>query len=319
VRGAFDGRTVTAITRRPYAYATSSPLEELQVCFDRGDAAKVIFKDLAWERLLDEARRSKPAFLYEPRRAVETYRRILGPSSDCPRCYAAIADAERARYWLLLEKVPGIELWQVGDLEVWEGVARWLGGFHGRFAGQTAELRAMNPYLLDCGATWFDLWRGRAQTALARSDDSRASELLDALGGYGAVVETLGALPRTLVHGELYPSNVLVVREGGGLRVCPVDWEMAGTGPGLLDLAALAGGFKRRERGRLFSAYRSAMLELGADMPPQEEMRANLDRCRLHLALQWIGWSARWTAPAEHAHDWVGEALALARRLRLST
>ena len=317
VRGAFDGRTVTAITRHPYPYATSSPLEELRVHFDHGDAPTLIFKDLAWERLLDDARQSKPAFLYNPRRAVEIYPRILGPGGIGPRCYAAIADARPARYWLLLEKVPGVELWQLGELAVWESVARWLGGFHAHFAGEIAELRTRNPYLLDYEASWFELWRGRAQTALAQSDDHRAQELVSRLDRYDDVVDALDALSSTLVHGEFYPSNVMVVRSDGDPRVCPVDWEMAGTGPGLLDLAALAGGFKRRERGRLFNAYRSAMLEVGADLSPEEEMRASLERCRLHLALQWIGWSASWKAPAEHAHDWVGEALALARRLRL--
>jgi Phosphotransferase enzyme family len=321
VRGAFDGRTVTAITRHPYPYATSSPLEELRVRFDRGSAVKLIFKDLAFDHLLEDARRSKPGFLHEPRRAVETYRHILGPAGIGPRCYAAIADAWNARYWLLLEKVPGLELWQVdvagAELEVWEAVATWLGGFHGHFAGEIAELRAKNPYLLDFGRTWFDLWRWRAQTALSGAHDLRAPALIGVLSRYDNVVDNLAALPSTLVHGEFYPSNVLVVRSDGDLRVCPVDWEMAGTGPGLLDLAALTEGFGRRERERLFSAYRSAMLEAGVDLPSHEEMRPSLDRCQLHLALQWIGWSASWNAPTEHAYDWVGEALTLARRLRL--
>jgi Phosphotransferase enzyme family len=317
VRGAIDGRTVTAITRHPYPYATSSPLEELEVRFDRGSAVTLIFKDLAFDRLLDDARRSKPASLYEPGRVIETYRHILGPAGMGPRCYAAVSDPRRGRYWLLLEKVSGVELWQVGELEVWEEVARWLAGLHDRFAGETADLRTKNPHLFDFETTWFDLWRGRAQKALVESDDSRASALLGALDRYDEVIEKLEALPRTLVHGEFYPSNVMVARDDSGLRVCPVDWEMAGTGPGLLDLAALSGGFGRSERGRLFSAYRSAMVELGADLPSRQEMRASLDRCRLHLALQWIGWSASWNAPTEHAYDWVGEALTLARRLRL--
>ena len=48
-----------------------------------------------------------------------------------------MADADRPRYWLLLEKVAGVELWQVGDFAVWEDVARWLGAFHARFFDET--------------------------------------------------------------------------------------------------------------------------------------------------------------------------------------
>ncbi len=46
----------------------------------------------------------------------------------------------------------------------------------------------------------------------------------------------LAGLPAVFVHGEFYASNILVSPG----RVCPVDWEMAGIGPGVLDLAALA-------------------------------------------------------------------------------
>jgi hypothetical protein len=33
--------------------------------------------------------------------------------------------------------------------------------------------------------------------------------------------------------------------------------------------------------------------------------------------MQWLGWSAEWMPPAEHRHDWLGEALALAERSRI--
>jgi len=31
--------------------------------------------------------------------------------------------------------------------------------------------------------------------------------------------------------------------------------------------------------------------------------------------MQWLGWSADWSPPAEHAHDWLGEAIAMAEQL----
>jgi hypothetical protein len=31
--------------------------------------------------------------------------------------------------------------------------------------------------------------------------------------------------------------------------------------------------------------------------------------------VQWLGWSSQWSPPAQHAHDWLSEALALAERL----
>ena len=126
----------------------------------------------------------------------------------------------------------------------------------------------------------------------------------------------MAALPRTFVHGELYPSNVLVVR-GNPPRICPVDWEMSGIGPGLVDLAALVGGWGESKRNRLVSAYLSGCDDGPGRPSTPAALEKDLARCRLHLALQWLGWSADWRPPAEHAHDWLGEALELAGQLRL--
>jgi Ser/Thr protein kinase RdoA (MazF antagonist) len=312
-----DGTDVVGLTRRPYRYATSAPLEEIRVRTGDGEELAAILKDLSRERLLDDARNSKPVFLHEPLRELETYRRILSPAGIGPRCIAAVAEESPPRYWLLIEKVPGVELWQVGELSVWEQVAGWLGRFHARFAGRLDEVRAANPHLLELSEGWFRSWAERARDALAESSDQRAARLRRGLEGYGGVVESLAALPPTFLHGELYPSNVLVVREEDPVRVCPVDWEMAAVGPASIDLAALVGGWGAAERESLVAAYRHGLAGAGATAPAADALDVDVSRSRLHLALQWLGWSSEWRPPREHSHDWVGEALALTEELGL--
>ena len=216
----------------------------------------------------------------------------------------------------MIEKVPGVELWQIGELSVWEEVAGWLGRLHADFAGRLAETSEANPDLLDLSEAWFRSWCHRALERLADSEDPRAQSLRHALESYDDVVSALTGLPRTFVHGELYPSNVLVV-QGNPSRICPVDWEMAGIGPGLIDLAALVGGWDEAERHRLIAAYLRGSRETSAGASTPEAVEADLARCRLHLALQWLGWSADWRPPPEHAHDWLGEAVELADELGL--
>ena len=135
---------------------------------------------------------------------------------------------------------------------------------------------------------------------------------------YDAVTEQLAALAPTFIHGEFYPSNVLVQQGGKTPRVCPIDWEIAAVGPGLLDLAALSvGKWTDAERARLAVAYRAAaapVAETASHLSDDEFERA-LDLARLHLAVQWLGWEPRWEPPVEHRHDWLGEALTLAERL----
>ena len=150
-----------------------------------------------------------------------------------------------------------------------------------------------------------------------RSDDARAPALVRALEGYDEVIDALALLPPAFVHGELYPSNVLVVRAEEPVGVYPVDWEMAAIGPGLMDLAALVGGWAAQERGRLVAAYVRGLAMSGTAAQTPDELAVGVSRCRLHLALQWLGWSSDWRPPPEHAHDWLGEGLVLAEELGL--
>jgi hypothetical protein len=43
----------------------------------------------------------------------------------------------------------------------------------------------------------------------------------------------------------------------------------------------------------------------------------DLDACRVHMAIRWLGWAPAWKAPAEHRHDWLAEASRAAARLGL--
>jgi hypothetical protein len=307
-------RLVLGLRRRPYRYATSAPLEEVIVTTADGEEA-FILKNLSRDRLPERARAAKPAFLYEPLRELDTYRRLLDPAGIGPTCFAAVADPARLRYWLLIEKVPGVELWQVGELEIWEEVGRWLGTFHGRFAGRTNEVRAANPRLLERSERWFRTWANRAKQALATSPDGRAAELVDMLQRYDREAGIAAALPRTFVHGEFYPANILVVRRDHA-DVYPVDWEMAGIGPGAIDLAALAGGWDAASRRRIEGAYLDGLRSAGVPIT-RRELDESLPRCELSLALQWVGWSTDWRPPPQHARDWLGEALRLANEIGL--
>ncbi|MDQ3870623.1 MAG: phosphotransferase, partial [Chloroflexota bacterium] len=126
------------------------------------------------------------------------------------------------------------------------------------------------------------------------------------------VAEHLAALPRTLIHGEFYASNVLFDRDAATTRVRAVDWETCGIGPGALDLAALtAGSWNESERCRIERAY------VDACPPHLRPAKDDLDHARLLLAAQWVGWASEWRPPAEHAHDWRREALTLIEKLGL--
>jgi aminoglycoside phosphotransferase len=276
------GRPVASVERRPYPYGTSHRLDELTVVLSDGTKVGMLLKDLRMPEVDAIGRSSKPIFLHNPRREIEAYRLLASAGLDVPICHDSGDD------WVLLEKVPGVELWQVGDVATWSDVARWLRRLHTLFAERPPE----NHHFLRYDAAYFRIWPDRARR--------RHPALSSALGDYERIVELLSGLPATLVHGEFYASNVLIA----GSRIAPVDWEMAGIGPGVLDLAALSTGWADEEQAAIVGAYGEASVDA-------------IDAARLHLALQWLGWSTDWTPPPEHARDWLTEAIEVAARLGL--
>ncbi len=273
---------MTSFRRHPYAYRTSHRVEELDVVLDDERRLQLLLKHLRRSKLGADARRAKPAFLHNSRREVEAYRLLATADLGTPVYYASTDD------WILIEKVPGVELWQLGDMEPWTDAARWLVRLHTHFVDRPPR----GQHLLRYDVDYFRIWPDRAKR--------RHPELGKALRGYERIINLLAGLPGTLVHGEFYASNIIVA----GRRIAPVDWEMAGIGPGVLDLAALATGWSEEARAAIVGAYGAV---------PHDVLNA----AYLHLALQWLGWSRSWTPPPEHAHDWLSEAIQAAERLEL--
>jgi Ser/Thr protein kinase RdoA (MazF antagonist) len=215
--------------------------------------------------------------------------------------------------WLLLEKVPGVELYQVGDVGVWRVVAERVAAMHRAFSewssaegGVEGAVHALGLLRHDAAAV--DAWPARAAAAMATPAQVRWLGALQAR--YGEVRDRILSLPQTVLHGELYASNVIVSDVTTPVaRVCPIDWEMASAGAGLLDLAALvAGAWSDADRSAIAGSYLRVFPALGS---------VDLDVCRLHVAVQWLGWSPGWVAPPAHAHPWLHEAQELSQRLGL--
>jgi hypothetical protein len=302
------------VRRRPSEYRTSFPLEELELALQDGATLHLVFKRLDWDALGDEARLAKPRFLHDPMREPAVYGSVLDSApSGPPRCYGSVIDPEGPRHWLFVEWVDGRELFQVGERQLWEATASWLGTMHLRL-GEQLDRHLACGHLLDHDRAHYRRWIERA-TSFARASgqpQSRALSLDRLAARYEPAIDELLAMPKTVIHGELYASNVLVAGDAAHPRICPVDWELAATAPGLLDLAALvSGGWSDADRAAIVSAYRSTA-------GPASFSTRQLDLARLQLAVQWLGWAEpSWNPPAGQQQDWLGEALALAERLEL--
>jgi Ser/Thr protein kinase RdoA (MazF antagonist) len=306
---------MTTVRRRPSQYQTSFPLEELSVAQPDGTELRLACKRLSWSALEDEARLAKPRFLHDPGREPAVYAHVLPQAPPGPpRYHGSFTDPEGGGPRLLVEWVEGRELYQVGEREHWEAAASWLGRMHVALAADL-DRHAARGRLLEYDASHYRVWLERAgEFARAPGQPrSRAVAVERIAQRYEEAIEELLALPRTVIHGEFYASNVLVAGEPRSPRIAPVDWELAAAAPGVVDLAALTSGsgWSDRDRSAIVAAYRSTI-------PSGAPSRRDLDLARLHLAVQWLGWAPpSWQPPADQRQDWQGEALALVEELGL--
>ncbi|MBS1892414.1 MAG: aminoglycoside phosphotransferase family protein [Actinobacteria bacterium] len=292
------------IARRPSDYRTSFPIEDIELESPGRGRSRIVCKRLDREALDATARLAKPLFLHAEEREPFVYETLLPHGPDGPPAFLG-AEREGGDARLYIEWIDGRPLSEVGEVEAWEGVASWLGRFHATFERLLDDLPLGSP-LVDRDADFHRLWFGRAREFGAAPD-----EVLDWLEPrHRRSVEALAAMDRTVLHGEFYPSNVLLSEAGGSTRVAPVDWELCGPGPGALDLGALVCGWPRPERESMRRAYGSA---LGRELPAR-----SLDLARFQVAIQWLGWAPpEWKPPTAQRRDWAAEAIEIAEELEL--
>lgn len=220
---------------------------------------------------------------------LRVYRDLLaGADVGTATYYGSAWNESRGWFWLFLEYVPGTPLAYCA-LEYWLAAAGWLGRLHGHFTTQAERIRA-SDFLPRYDA---DFLRSKARQAVmaASTVSPAAAERLRALvSRYDRYVEVMANQPPMLVHGSYKPRHILI--DVDTMRICPVDWELAGVGSGLYDLAFLAHGFGGRELDQLLDAYRRAAVRHCVALPEPDQMRCIVDCFRLHRVLKALGRSA---------------------------
>ncbi len=290
------------IAMRRSHYATSHRIDEVDVrCID-GSERQLILKRSGAHDLLPEARGARPAFLVDPAREADVYRSILAAAGLGTARFYGSRDDHRGGHWLLIERVRGAQLCHVGDRGLWQETGRWLARMHLAFE-PFADGRATNR-LIRHDEGFYRRWPARA--IAFHPSQARPIEWL--ARRWDELVERLVALPRTVIHGEFYPSNALV--DGHTGRVCAIDWEMAAVGPAIVDLAALTSGWSGDDLDAIVDAYRTELSRHRRAIA-HDDLAASLVDCRMYLCMQWLGWAHGWVPPDDQVSDWLGEALSL--------
>jgi len=121
-------------------------------------------------------------------------------------------------------------------------------------------------------------------------------------------VERFGG-PETLLHGDLWPINVMVSADGGTRQARLIDWDHVGVGSVTYDLSTFLTHFPPEDRQWILDLYLRCMSAFGIRFAPDTDWNLLFDtaeQSRLAVAIAWEALSA-----LDHPADWAFEELAL--------
>ena len=247
----------------------------------------------------------------------------IGLDGMAPELLGAAAAPGGEAIWQVYEDVGGVTLQQACDRERVAAAVDLIAELHTRAAGHpvVAECRRDGQGL---GMPYFtaNVSDARALLDALRPPAVRPSreqaEVLDRLREH--LDRLLGEAPRraslmateggpdTMLHGDLFTANIIVLEGAGRLRVRLVDWDHAGAGPACYDLSTLLWRFAPAERGWMLDRYRDAVAQAGWRPPAVPVLNALCDTTECARCADRIIWPA--LALLHEGADWAWLELA---------
>jgi ABC-type multidrug transport system ATPase subunit len=249
--------------------------------------------------------------------------------------YGTVPEGDGQHCWLFLADA-GTERYSPIDPEHRRLAARWLAmvHLHATEFAREADLPDRGPrhYLVHLLNARDEITRHLRRRNVTNGDGLILADLLSRLelleSGWDEVTAFCDTLPRTLVHGDLVPKNLRIMRNGHGPGLAIFDWETAGLGSQAPDLSQLLEPERsqlplQRESKRIsrFSAhpcldtYRAVLGAAGAEPDAQTVAQSaaigSLFRCLAGLDWTCSGGTADW-CPIDDFRvysGWLGNAM----------
>ena len=293
---------IAYICRSRSPYSSFYGADILDVRLSTGEELKIFLKDFG------SYQNPKDGMTRRREREMRVYRDLLaGAPLGTAVYYGSAWDESEGRFWLLLEFVSGTPV-RYAAFECWALAAAWLGRLQGYFARDSRRFNACELLIRhDAGFFW-----SKAELALdavSQISAPLAGRLGKIVGHYGVAVQEMAAQPATFVHGSYTPTQILFERER--LRICPIDWELAGLGSPVYDLAILADGFEPPRLHQLWDAYGEEAVKHGISLPGREELGRVSDCFRLHRIMNRLGKSVE----KQYAEKDIARLIAAGERL----
>jgi ATP-binding cassette subfamily B protein len=214
----------------------------------------------------------------------------VGLEWACPKILGTIRDDRGGRDWHVYEDLggSGLDPHACDETQV-RAVVELVATLHVRFAGHEV-LTEGRKASADLGMAFFSdgVARSRRFLEAIGSRERRPSadelevrdrllrrieQLYDERSDRARLLESHGG-PDTLLHGDLWTANTLIVERGSRIEARLIDWDHVGVGPSSYDLSTFLYRFPPAARPWVLEQFREAAYPRGLRLPDDRTLNA---------------------------------------------
>ncbi len=282
--------SLTLLGREATPYATTFPCEIVTCRIGRGKPRRLFCKYTAGIDYTGHGHRGGVGH------EIAAYRHILAQTNKFrPRFYGGYTDSETGQYWLFLEYLEGsLRVGKLNDPAAMGKTAQWIAQFH--VATQRLlchdDLHFLRRYDKDYYLGWI-----RRTVDFAGPRYRKSSWLRDLHAHAEDFLSPLLNSTPAVIHGEYYQHNILFHRG----HICPIDWESAAVGEGLIDLACLTDGWESKIADVCKATYVRTRWPQGVPADFERVLKA----ARLYMTVRWLGDDPDFTRSADARRYWT--------------
>jgi hypothetical protein len=304
---------IRALDRDASSRSSSFRTERLHVITDDDPAPiRIYFKDLNPAHQVTQSWVLRRADRPPSSREIQMYQSVLfSERFGTPEFYGSRWEPEHGRCWLFIEDVGPHWLQAKFNFAASMDACRWAAGFHASTRDLPASQTAFLP-VYDDGH--YRRTAERVGQMLPRLDTAECELVRRGLAYFTERIGYLSMLPRSVIHGQFFPANVMFRPSSATHRVAVVDWETAALGPGVFDLASISSGTTPERRLALWRAYADQYQADSGQAVEWEPFRQECFAGAVFHALEWLVWWSQHPEPSKRFAKFLRELDALLER-----
>jgi thiamine kinase-like enzyme len=306
---------IRALHRDTSSRSSSYRTERLHVITDDDRALmRIYFKDLNPAHQVTQSWALRRADRRPSNLEIQMYQSVLSSERfGTPQFYGSRWEPEHGRCWLFVEDVGPHWLQAKFNFAASVDACRWAARFHASTRDLPASQTTFLP-VYDDGH--YRRTAERVSQMLPRLAAAECELVRRGLAYFTERIRYLSMLPRSVIHGQFFPANVMFRPPPATHRVAVIDWETAALGPGVFDLASISSGTTRERRLALWRAYADQyQTDTGQEIEWEHFQRECLAGSVFH-ALEWLVWWAQHPEPSKRLAKFLRELDALLEQSR---